>query len=403
MTHSISKNIYKIIFVFATTLSCQSLIAQPFKTGHTTIDLIDASRNNRVIATEIYYPADADGDNVILTKSVGEKFPLISFGHGFVMTWDAYKNIWEALVPQGYIVAFPTTESSFAPSHATFGKDLAFVVSALFAKSQETTSIFYNRIDTMNCVMGHSMGGGSAFLAAQFSSAIKTIATLAPAETSPSAIAAAASLEIPSLIFAGGNDCITPPQTNQVPMYKALVSSCKTYISIDGGSHCQMADNNVLCSFGEATCSPKPTISSEQQHSIINGYLIAWLDYQLKKDCMAGAKFDSIIALDPRIDFLKICLLCDVNASVDVEFDKNIEIYPSHFTDRIFIKNNNVKTSSIEVNMFSAYGEIVMAASLQNVSTNTIMELHVPYGLPVGMYTVRLSYDGKSLSRKLIH
>lgn len=191
-------------------LLCSNLIGQAFEIGHTTITLVDKTRNNRNITTEIYYPADVPGNNVPVANANHDKFPVISFGHGFVMSWDAYKNIWDALVPEGFIIAFPKTESGLTPSHIEFGKDIAFVISELNALGQINSSLFYNRIDSMNCVMGHSMGGGSAFLAAQFNPAIKTLATLAPAETNPSAILAATGLNIPSLIFAGGNDCVTP-------------------------------------------------------------------------------------------------------------------------------------------------------------------------------------------------
>ena len=109
--------------------------------------------------------------------------------------------------------------------------------------------------------MGHSMGGGASFLAAQLNSNIKTLVNFAPAETNPSAITAAASITIPSLIFAGVNDCVTPQNTNQIPMYNGLGSSCKTLISIIGASHCQMSNSNSLCNFGELTCTPTATIT----------------------------------------------------------------------------------------------------------------------------------------------
>jgi hypothetical protein len=171
--------------------------------------------------------------------------------------------------------------------------------------------LFYQRIDSMSCVMGHSMGGGAAFLAAQQSPSIKAIATLAAAETSPSAINAAASLSIPALLLAGGNDCVTPPSGHQIPMYNSLQSDCKTYISINGGSHCQMAEYNFYCAFGEATCSPSPAISRAQQHLVINRYLTPWLQSILKGDETAGEVFDSTLRVDPEVTWLKNCVLCD--------------------------------------------------------------------------------------------
>lgn len=92
-------------------------------------------------------------------------------------------------------------------------------------------------------------------------------------------------------------------------MYGSLLSSCKTFISISGGSHCQMADNNLLCSFGESTCKPQPTITRKEQHDVINRYLLPWLKYELKGDCLKGAQFDSLIATDTNILLKNLCAL----------------------------------------------------------------------------------------------
>ena len=181
--------------------------SQPFQIGHTTINFIDASRSNRAIAVEVYYPSDTAGDNVAITNTTSVAFPVLCFGHGFVMTWDAYQNFWSFLVPNGYIMVFPKTEGSISPSHIDFGKDLSFLIDQMNALGNNSSSIFYNRISSMNCVMGHSMGGGASFLAAQINPNIKTLLNFSPAETTPSAIQAASSITIPSLIFAGVNDC----------------------------------------------------------------------------------------------------------------------------------------------------------------------------------------------------
>jgi predicted dienelactone hydrolase len=119
----------KICFLlFCTLLSTFDVQAQPFAIGKTTITFTDGSRNNRVIETDIYYPASLSGTNVPVAGGSNIRFPVISIGHGFVMAVDAYANLWNMLVPEGYIVALPKTESSFSPSHANFGRDLAFVI-----------------------------------------------------------------------------------------------------------------------------------------------------------------------------------------------------------------------------------------------------------------------------------
>ncbi|MBK7966629.1 MAG: hypothetical protein IPK10_16050 [Bacteroidetes bacterium] len=133
------KNILTLVLLL---LLGNNLFAQPFQIGHTTLTFIDTSRNNRSIATEVYYPADVAGNNEPITLVTTDKFPVISFGHGFVMTWNAYQNIWDALVQEGFIIAFPKTEGGLAPAHAEFGKDLAFVISELTTLGQDTSSFF---------------------------------------------------------------------------------------------------------------------------------------------------------------------------------------------------------------------------------------------------------------------
>ncbi len=379
-----------------------SVNAQPYQIGHTTITLIDSSRSNRSIPTEIYYPADVAGNNVPVTSSTSAKFPLISFGHGFVMTWDAYQNIWEAVVPEGFIIAFPKTETGISPSHSEFGKDLAFVIAQMNQLNFLGSSLFFNRIDSMNCVMGHSMGGGAAFLAAELDSSIKTLATLAPAETNPSAINAASALLLPSLIMAGGNDCVTPPVTNQIPMYDSLQSNCKSYISINGGSHCQMAETNFLCSFGEATCTPQPTISRADQHLVINRYLLPWLNYQLKGDCISGTQFDSLIAIDASINYHKTCILCPVTTSVEDKNYSNVEVYPNPFSDKITIKLNQQGLNYLKVLILRMDGVIVHSSDFGVVKGNDKLIVELNKSLPSGIYLINLWIEGKVITRKIV-
>jgi len=332
--------------------------SQAFQIGHTTINFTDPSRSNRVIAAEIYYPSDVAGDNVVLTTSTTVTFPVLSFGHGFVMTWDAYQNYWNFLVPNGYIMVFPKTEGSLSPSHLDFGKDLSFVLEQMTILGNTSSSIFYNRISTMNAVMGHSMGGGASFLAAQLNSNIKTLVNFAPAETNPSAIQAAAAISIPSLIFSGVNDCVTPQNTNQIPMYNGLISTCKTLINIVGASHCQMANSNTLCSFGEASCSPTPTISRSAQHTKIFSYLLPWLDFQLKGNCNQGNAFDTQIVADSAITFQKNCIQCNILNVDNSAIINQIKISPNPVKD--FINITGVIGEKYQIKIYDISAKLIL-------------------------------------------
>ena len=136
MNYHIKIYFYLVIIVFP------SLISAQYQVGHYNITFEDPRRANRNIDTEIYYPATISGDSTL--TAIGE-FPVIIFGHGFVMTWDAYQNLWEEFVPKGYIMVFPKTEGSlFSTNHQEFGWDLQFLVTKIQDEGQNIASPIYN-------------------------------------------------------------------------------------------------------------------------------------------------------------------------------------------------------------------------------------------------------------------
>lgn len=360
---------------------------QTYFTGHTTITFTDSSRSNRNIPTEIYYPAVSTGDNVAAANG---NFPIIVFGHGFVMVWSAYENIWTSLTQNGFIVAFPKTETGLAPSHTEFAKDLAFLITALGSENINTSSLLYQHIDSLSCVMGHSMGGGAALLSVQYNSSIDAVATLAAAETNPSAIAACAGITLPSLYIAGGNDCITPPSTNQLPMYTATSSICKSIITITGGSHCQFAESNFNCSFGEATCSPAPTISRSFQHSVTDSVLIPWLKNYLKNECNSGISFQNLLTTSANITSQQNCVICQTS-SITTSQDSETSLYISGKT--IYIKSTNYIK---DLKVINSLGQPVLSSSVNAYEVTKEIEL------PASLYYIILTGDDFSTTRALM-
>lgn len=287
--------------------------AQTYLLGHSVIVFNDAARKNRSIQTDVYYPASKDGENVALAGTATQQFPLVVFGHGFVMPPAAYENIYSKLAAQGFIVALPRTETGLNANQVTYAKDLAFLVNAIQGQSSMNGNLFTGKLNNKSCIMGHSMGGGCAFLAALYNPTITAIVSLAPAETNPSAIDAASHLNMPILILAGGNDCVTPANENSKAIYNASASTCKTLINITGGSHCQFANFNANCNFGESTCTPAPAISRAIQQSISMRYLISWLNYKLKSDCHSWFVFEEELETAIDATYLKNCatpILC---------------------------------------------------------------------------------------------
>ncbi|HET6246048.1 MAG: T9SS type A sorting domain-containing protein [Bacteroidetes bacterium] len=283
--------------------------------GHKQITFQDPSRANRNIQTEIYYPATVAGDNVAM--AAGE-YPVIVFGHGFVMAWDAYQNLWQQFVPRGYIMLFPRTEGNiFGTNHQEFGWDLKFLVTRMQSENNISSSIFYNHVAQETALMGHSMGGGAAFLAADSlcqngNINLKTIIGLAPAESSTngvSSIKSAKSITVPAVIMSGSQDGVTPPIQHHIPMYDSLASDCKTFINILGGAHCYFANTNTNCDFGEGTSSSGISITRANQHAVTFDFINLWLDYTLKGDCIAFDVFNDSLNSSIRISNNQECVM----------------------------------------------------------------------------------------------
>ena len=347
--------------------SCFVMHAQ--QVGTTTITFNDPSRTGgfgsgggagRQIQTEIYYPATTAGTDVPV--SVGE-FPIVVFGHGFVMAWDAYENIWTDLVANGYIVAFPRTEGGFSPSHEDFGKDLALVVDELLVLHNDVTSLFNNRLSGKAAICGHSMGGGATFIGANETTNIQTIIGLAPAETNPSAITEAASVSLPALVLSGAADGVTPEADHHLPIFNALTSTCKYYVSITGGAHCYFANPNFNCDTGEAFSAGGITVTRIEQQETTSDYMIPWLNIYLKDQCDDKLLIDALEANDVRTEVNAQCIFdCEEPTSgLSNLSPAQISIYPNPVTDELTINGilatDNVRlTNSLGVLVFEGIG-----------------------------------------------
>ena len=350
-----------LLFILIGTIS----EAQPFLIGHKQQTFIDASRSNRTIDTEIYYPANTAGDNVPMANGT---FPTLVFGHGFVMTWNSYDYLWNGIVPEGYILVFPKSEGSFSPSHTDFGKDIAFLVDAMKLEGLNQSSTFYDAVSDKSAAMGHSMGGGSAFLSIQYNNSITALATLAAAVTNPSSVSAASGIQIPSLTIAGANDCIAPTANHQTPMYSALASSCKTYINIMGASHCQFAGTSFTCSFGEATCLPAAAITADVQHDLTLQLLLPWLANYLKNDCVAGAQFQEFITNNLALTIEQNCTI-DCNQAGMNQIQNDFIFFPNPVQNQAKILSKKY-LNDVEIRILNRTGQVVK--TIKSLSGNEI-------------------------------
>lgn len=248
-----------VLAMAAPALACDG----PYPVGEVARTWQDPARGNRSVGALIRYPRQAGA--IDAPPVAGCDFPVLAVGHGFTIPADRYRFLVDGLVPGGVIVVLPTTEGGLSPNHAAFGEDLAFVTRALGADP-----LFAGAAGALRGVAGHSMGGGAAVLAAAADPGLGFLVALAPAETNPSAIAAAATVGVPTLVLTGSRDCVTPFAAHAGPILSALASVSVRHVDLAGGSHCQFSDGHFTCAIGEAGCGGNATISaSVQQHRTI--------------------------------------------------------------------------------------------------------------------------------------
>lgn len=297
---------FSSIIIFFILLITENIFAQSFPVGNSSVIWTDASRNNRSIPVEIYYPATIAGNNAPV--ATGE-FPVMVIGHGFSMGVNAYYNFRDFFVPKGFILILVDTETGLSPNHATFGADLNFAVNYMQSLNTNQSSIFFGKVKNKTALMGHSMGGGCSFIAAETGNPnITTLLGFAPAETSTSAIAAASNISIPALLFYGDKDNVTPAQDHVIPMYNNLASSCKNLVTILDGSHCGFANGNAACDFGETTvCLFCSFVSRTNHHARTFAIMEPWLNFYLKEDCTAWTAFESSLDNTTGTTYIRDC------------------------------------------------------------------------------------------------
>lgn len=379
--------------IFYSLLLCMVFFSQTtyaaFPIGHRTKVFNDASRS-RDIEVEIYYPATTAGDNVPIAS--GLQFPVLVFGHGFLMTVDAYQNIVDELVVNGFIVCLPTTEGGIIPSHDDFGKDLAFVAQAMYNEGQNAGGDFTGAINYNMAVGGHSMGGGASVLAAKYDAQssiplFKCMVNFAAAETNPTASGAAIDVSIPSLIFAGENDCVAPIADHQQLIYDGLSSSCKYLITINGASHCQFANSNAICELGEVFCTAPASITADEQHDIMNQYLLPWLKLYLENDVTATSNLQTLFNASNGVSIQNNCN----NLSINNISNKDFTVLP--------ISNNEYQIINQFANDFSV--EVIDLNGRELFRTENANSISLaPYSS--GLYFVRIKSNSRSNNFKLI-
>jgi dienelactone hydrolase len=363
--------IIKILFLLILASSQAPLLLGQFAVSSVNTSFFDAARN-RNVSCGIYYPS------VIDSVPGSTQFPYIIFGHGFSMGISSYEFFATGMVPEGVIVIMPSTETGLSPSHSIFAADMAFLAVHFYQSSLEAGSAFYQAVRPDFFLMGHSMGGGAAHLAAASVPTTRAVVTFAAAETDPSAIEAALNYNGKSILFYGENDNVTPLQDHQQPIYQNSGSACRFLLGIKGGVHCYFNDYNLACWIGEAAVGSVAEISREEQQDIVLDFLTLLVHSEFYGQGQNWELFLDSVNNSPRINSL---FDCSTQGYGNQFIPDKFEIIPNPATD--FIQINSGSTVPRQITILKLSGEIILTDWISGSKTISVASF------PPGIYLVK--------------
>ena len=314
----------------AETVDIPSLIGL-FGVGHSTMMAIDASRDNRMIPVDVWYPVDpqdqqdeprtayplAPGINLNSQSAIEdaaitsqENRPLIVFSHGYGGINTASVVLMETLASHGFVVASGEhignsqsgNDDSFDEAAANRVPDVSIITDSLVARSEDPDDSLYRRIDGNNVgVVGHSFGGMTALgMAAGWAGSspderVKAIAPISAViqadlqsdeRSGPNAgfsTMQIQSISVPTLLLGGTEDINVFIENNSIAFENLNNAPAAYQVDIIGANHTHFANvcdiGNLLIELGilqdswpligaEALLEPYATTCSESAFPI---------------------------------------------------------------------------------------------------------------------------------------
>jgi len=159
--------------------------------------------SHRVLVGDLDY---AGLPGKVYVPAEGKGLAAVAFGHDWRKNVKDYHATLRHLASWGFVVVAPDTETGLIPNHRNLAADLesSLQVAAGVKLGNGNITVSPHKLG----LIGHGMGGASAVLAAVDNDKIKAVGAYYPAQSSPSADAAARSLDIPGLIIGSGRSDI---------------------------------------------------------------------------------------------------------------------------------------------------------------------------------------------------
>jgi dienelactone hydrolase len=209
---------------------CPQNVLQPARRVMVDYSLSMVSKPKRLL-DELSYPGPHEvlrGDlalaglpGVVFTPATGLGLPAVAFGHGWLQPPGRYRDLLHHLASWGIVAAAPATHRGPLPSHRLLAADLRATLHLVSGVRLGPGGI---SVDPGKLgVAGHSIGGGAAVLAATSDGVpeIRAVATVAAAQTLPSASAAAGMVGVPGLHLAADEDLVAPARGNAEAIARA--------------------------------------------------------------------------------------------------------------------------------------------------------------------------------------
>lgn len=199
-----------------------------------TLDYLSHVGPHRVAVGDL---AAAGMPGIVYAPVSGRGLPAVALGRGWLQPVRRYTETLKYLASWGIIAVAPQTEKGPLPSHAGMARDLS-VALRLLVKSKLAGGVVTADGRKLG-VIGHSIGGGAATLAAFSDPAIKAVVTVTAAETKPSAIKAAGEVLVPSLHLVGDEDVIGGSEGAELAKAWAGPAQLRT---VKGAQHLGLAE-----------------------------------------------------------------------------------------------------------------------------------------------------------------
>ncbi|WP_188941760.1 dienelactone hydrolase family protein [Nakamurella endophytica] len=141
---------------------------------------------------------------LVFAPASGRDLPVVALAHGWLQPVHRYADTLRFLASWGIVAVAPDTQRGPVPAPAELAQDLRTAVDLVASARLAGGRL---RVDAARYgVLGHSMGGGAAVLAAASDFDVAAVMTVTASAGQPSAVSAAARVRVPGLHVVGGDD-----------------------------------------------------------------------------------------------------------------------------------------------------------------------------------------------------